>query len=170
MLAEPTVIINKGVLNSYLHNRESASIFGTTSQGNARAFTYRDEPIIRMTNTFIMPGEDRLDEMIAGIDEGFLFIDLAHGGQADSSAEFMFGFSEAYKIEHGSLKGLVKGVTISGQAFDVLKSVDAISSDFQLDTGAGHCGKWQLAKVDGGGPYLRCKVTVGGRHEEQGRD
>ncbi len=121
-----------------------------------------------MTNTFIMPGESDLEEMIAGINKGFLLIDMAHGGQADSSAEFMFGgVSEAYKIENGKLKGgLVKGVTISGQAFDVLMSVDAVSSDFEMDTGAGHCGKWQLAKVDGGGPYLRCQVTVGGRHEE----
>jgi TldD protein len=166
VLGERTVIIDKGVLKSYLHNRESASIFGAAPHGNARAFTYRDEPIIRMTNTFIMPGESDLKEMISGIDNGFLLIDLAHGGQADSSAEFMFGVSEAYKIENGNLKGLVKGVTISGQAFDVLMSVDAVSSDFQIDTGAGHCGKWQPAKVDGGGPYLRCQVTVGGRHEE----
>ncbi len=166
VLSEPTVIIDKGVLESYLHNRESAAIFGTTPHGNARAFTYRDEPIIRMTNTFIMPGESDLEEMISGIDEGFLLIDLAHGGQADSSAEFMFGVSEAYRIENGNLEGLVKGVTISGQAFDVLMSVDAVSSDFQIDTGAGHCGKWQPAKVDGGGPYLRCQVTVGGWHDE----
>lgn len=164
--AEPTVVIDRGVLTNYLHNRESASIFGTVPHGNARAFTYRDEPIIRMTNTFIMPGESNLEQMIAGIDNGFLLVDMAHGGQADSSAEFMFGVSEAYRIEKGNIKGFVKGVTISGQAFDVLKSVDAVSSDFQLDTGAGHCGKWQLAKVDGGGPYLRCQVTVGGRHDE----
>jgi TldD protein len=166
VLSEPTVVIDKGVLRGYLHNRESAAIFATIPHGNARAFTYRDEPIIRMTNTFIMPGESDLKEMISGIDEGFLLIDLAHGGQADSSAEFMFGVSEAYRIEKGNLKGLVKGVTISGQAFDVLMSVDAVSSDFQIDTGAGHCGKWQPAKVDGGGPYLRCQVTVGGRHDE----
>ncbi|MEW5866088.1 MAG: TldD/PmbA family protein [Bacillota bacterium] len=162
---ERTVIIDKGILRNYLHSRESAAAFGTEPRGNARAFTYRDEPIIRMTNTFILPGEADLDDMIAGVEEGFFLKGMGQGGQADATAEFMFGVAEAYKIERGKVGELVKGMTISGQAFEVLKSVDAISKDFELDLGASHCGKWQPAKVDAGGPYLRCRVTIGGRQE-----
>ncbi|MCR4403537.1 MAG: TldD/PmbA family protein [Firmicutes bacterium] len=165
VLGERTVIIDKGVLRNYLHSRESAAAFGAAPHGNARAFTYRDEPIIRMTNTFILPGTASLEDMIAGIDDGFFLKEMGQGGQADSTAEFMFGVSEAYRIKHGKIAELVKGVTISGQAFDVLKSVDAVSGDFELALGSGHCGKWQLAKVDAGGPYLRCRVTIGGRHD-----
>ncbi|MFY9135684.1 MAG: TldD/PmbA family protein [Bacillota bacterium] len=160
-----TVIIDHGILRDYLHSRESAAAFGMEPKGNARAFTYRDEPIIRMTNTFILPGEDNLDEMIAGIDDGFFLKELGQGGQADATAEFMFGVAEAYRIVDGKVGEMVKGITISGQAFDVLESVDAVSSDFEMAMGAGHCGKFQAAKVDAGGPYLRCRVTVGGRHE-----
>lgn len=160
-----TVIIDRGILRNYLHSRESAAAFGVEPHGNARAFTYRDEPIIRMTNTFILPGEDSLDKMIAGIDDGFLLKELGQGGQADATAEFMFGVAEAYRITGGKVGEMVKGVTISGQAFEVLKSVDAVSSDFDMPVGAGHCGKFQPAKTDAGGPYLRCRVTVGGSHE-----
>ena len=161
-----TVIIENGVLRNYLHNRESAAVLRGVPQGNARAFTYRDEPLIRMTNTFIVAGKNDLKTMISEVEDGLFLSGLGHGGgQADATAEFMFSVAEARRIRNGCLGELVKGVTISGQAFDVLKSVDAVSGDFSFDMGAGHCGKWQPAKVDAGGPYVRCRVTVGGRHE-----
>ena len=86
----------------------------------------------------------------------------ARGGQADANAEFMFGAQEAYVIENGELGPMLRGATISGQAFETLKSVDAVGKDFQFDIGAGYCGKWQMAKVDGGGPHILCKAIVGG--------
>ena len=160
--AQKVVIIDKGILKSYLHNRETAEIFGVEPTGNARAFEYSDMPIIRMRNTYIEPGDADLEEMIEEVKEGY-FLKGALGGQADMNAEFMFGVQEAYKIENGKLKKLLKGVTISGQAFEVLKSVDKVSRDFKFDLGSGHCGKMQLAKVDAGGPYLRCRAIIGGK-------
>ncbi len=159
---QKTVVIKDGVLNSYLHSRRTATIFGVTPTGNARAYEFDNEPIIRMRNTYIAPGKSSLDEMIAGVDDGYL-LKGAGGGQADANAEFMFGVREAYKIRDGKVGELYRGVTISGQAFDVLKSVDAVSKDFKWDMGAGYCGKGQPARVDGGGPYLRCKITIGGQ-------
>jgi len=131
--------------------------------GNARAFEYSDEPIIRMRNTYIKPGESSLEEMIAGIESGYLLQGLGFGGQADSNAEFMFGVREAHRITQGEIAELVRGVTISGNAFVVLTSVDTIGKHFQWGLGAGYCGKGQPAKVDAGGPHIRCVVTIGGR-------
>lgn len=162
VITQKTIIIENGVLKSYLHNRESASEYGVEPTGNARAYEYSDEPIIRMRNTAIMPGQSTLEEMIAGVKNGYL-LRGARGGQADANAEFMFGVQEAYKITDGKIGELLRGVTISGQAFDVLQSVDAVSKDFKWDMGAGFCGKWQYAKVDGGGPYIRCQAIIGGR-------
>lgn len=162
--AQRTKVIEKGVLKSYLHDRESALLFDAKPTGNARAFEYTDEPIIRMTNTYILPGEFSIEEMIEDMKEGYL-MKGAGNGQADSNAEFMFEVDEAYRIENGEIKELLRGVTISGQAFDVLKSVDAIGKDFMLDMGVGYCGKYQRAKVDGGGGAIRCKAIVGGRQE-----
>ena len=160
-----TVIIDHGVLRSYLHSRESAAHFGVEPTGNARAFEYSDEPIIRMRNTYIKPGTASKDEIIAGVKRGYYLQGLGGGGQADSNAEFMFGVREAHEIVDGKVGRLVRGVTISGNAFEVLKSVDAVADDFTWGLGAGHCGKGQLAKVDAGGPHLRCSVTIGGRQQ-----
>ena len=151
---ENTVIIREGKLASYLHNRESAAEFGVAPTGNARAWLFSDEPLIRMRNTYIVPGQSKLADMIAGIDDGYL-IEGAGSGQADSNGEFMFGCSHVYEIKNGKKTNLLREATLSGIAFDVLKTVDAVSSEFQWDLGTGHCGKGQPAKVDAGGPYIR---------------
>ncbi|MCE9600149.1 MAG: TldD/PmbA family protein [Spirochaetia bacterium] len=161
VFAGKTTIIDRGKLVSYLHNRESAAEFGVTPTGNARAWEFSDEPLIRMRNTYVAPGEDRLEDMISGIDSGY-YIEGPEGGQADATGEFMFGASRVRAIRGGNLAESVQKVTVSGNAFDVLRSVDAVSSDFRWDLGSGHCGKGQPAKVDAGGPYIRCKILIGG--------
>ncbi len=160
-----TVIIDHGILRSYLHSRESAAYYGVEPTGNARAFEYSDEPIIRMRNTYIEPGTSSKEDLFANVKHGYYLQGLGGGGQADSNAEFMFGVREAHEIVNGKIGKLVRGVTISGNAFEVLQSVDAVADDFTWGLGAGHCGKGQLAKVDAGGPHLRCSVTIGGRQQ-----
>jgi len=161
ILTERTVIIENGKLVSYLHNRESAAQYNVAPTGNARAWEFSDEPLIRMRNTYIEPQSDDLDEMVRGIEDGY-FIDGPEGGQADATGEFMFGANRVRKINKGKLGDFVQNLTVSGNAFEVLKSVDAVSKDFKWDLGSGHCGKGQPAKVDAGGPYLRCELLVGG--------
>jgi TldD protein len=161
VLTKRVDIIKDGKLVSYLHNRESATHFGVEPTGNARAWEFSDEPLIRMRNTFIQPGTSELDEMISGIQDGY-FVDGPEGGQADATGEFMFGASKVRRIKDGKLAEAVQKITVSGQAFDVLQSVDAVSKDFRWDLGAGHCGKGQPAKVDAGGPYIRCEILLGG--------
>ncbi|HEY4674041.1 MAG TPA: TldD/PmbA family protein [Nitrososphaerales archaeon] len=161
VLGQKTILIENGVLRSYLHNRETAAIYSVESTGSARAFEYTDEPIIRMRNTYIEAGNYDDDEIIREVKHGYL-LKGARNGQADANGEFMFGTQEAYRIEKGEVKDILRGVTISGNAFDVLKSVDAIGKRFKFDIGSGYCGKWQLAKVDGGGAHLRCTAIVGG--------
>jgi TldD protein len=159
---ENTIIIKDGILNSYLHNRESAAEFGVNPTGNARAWLFNDEPLIRMRNTYLMPGKQKLADMISGIDDGYL-IEGAGSGQADSNGEFMFGSSHVWRIKSGKKTELLREATLSGIAFDVLGTVDAVSEEFLWDLGTGHCGKGQPAKVDAGGPYIRCQINVGGR-------
>ena len=159
---ENTIIIKDGILNSYLHNRESAAEFGVAPTGNARAWLFSDEPLIRMRNTYLMPGKQKLATMISEIDDGYL-IEGAGSGQADSNGEFMFGSSHVWRIKGGQKTELLKEATLSGIAFDVLKTVDAVSEEFQWDLGTGHCGKGQPAKVDAGGPFIRCEINIGGR-------
>lgn len=161
ILSEKTYIIKNGKLNSYLHNRETAAEYGVAPTGNARAWEFSDEPLIRMRNTYVEPGKDKLTDMISGIEDGY-YVDGPEGGQADATGEFMFGANKVREIKNGKIGDFVRNVTVSGNAFDVLKSVDAVSEDFKWDLGSGHCGKGQPAKVDAGGPYLRCELLLGG--------
>lgn len=161
VLTGNTTIIRNGILESYLHNRESAAKFGVAPTGSARAWEYSDQPLIRMRNTYLAPGDSTLEEMIASTKDGYL-LDGPRNGQADATGEFMFGVQEARRIRDGKLCELVRGVTISGIAFDVMQTVDAISNEFKWDLGSGYCGKGQPAKVDAGGPYVRCQAVLGG--------
>lgn len=161
ILTEKTTIIQDGILKNYLHNRETANFFGVPPTGSARSWEYSDIPLIRMRNTFLMPGNSSLQEMIESTKNGY-FLDGAKNGQADATGEFMFAVQRAYRIENGKITKMLKGVSVSGLAFEVLGAVDMVSKEFKWDLGSGHCGKGQPAKVDAGGPYVRTKVLLGG--------
>jgi len=162
VLAGRADIIRDGKLVGYLHNRETAARFGVAPTGNARAFEYDNIPLIRMRNTFVEPGKTALDAMLADLEDGYLLMG-AKNGQADANAEFMFAVQEVYPVKRGKLGALLRGVTMTGNAFDVLRSVDAVGDQFAWRLGSGYCGKGQPAKVDAGGPHLRCEVLLGGR-------
>ena len=154
-------LIENGILTGYMNNRETAQHFGMQPQGNARAWSFSDEPLIRMRNTSIHPGSDKLEDMIASIDDGYYLIE-SNNGQADTTGEFMFGVTMGYEIKGGKLGKALLDTTISGVAFDMLKTVDMVS-DTVTWCSSGFCGKKQPMPVGMGGPALRCKVKIGGR-------
>ena len=139
----------------------SAKHFNMTPAGNARAFSYSDEPLIRMRNTCIHPGKDKLSDMIASVDNGY-YLTRTQNGQADTTGEFMFGITMGYEIKNGKLGRALRDTTISGVAFNMLKTVDMLSDTVMWDF-AGYCGKKQPMTVSMGGPAIRCKVNIGGR-------
>lgn len=159
--AEDVTLIRDGILTGYMNNRESAALYGQKPSGNARAWLFSDEPLIRMRNTAILPGKDKLEDIIASVDDGYYLIDTKNG-QADLTGEFMFGVCMGYEIHNGKLGRAILDTTISGVAFDMLKTVDRVS-DTMSWTCQGFCGKKQPMPVGIGGPALRCKVTIGGR-------
>ena len=159
--SKDTVLIERGVLKSFMHNKESASLFAVPPTGNARAYQFSDEPLIRMRNTAILPGKDKLADMIASIDDGY-YLMWPSNGQADSTSEFMFGVTLGYEIVGGKLGRAITDTTISGVAFDMLKSVTMISDEMSW-TCAGMCGKKQIIPVGMGGPSIKCRIHVGGQ-------
>ncbi|OPL18955.1 MAG: peptidase [Candidatus Aegiribacteria sp. MLS_C] len=160
-VAEDAVIIEEGVLRGFMHSRESAAFFGARPTGNARAYQFSDEPIIRMRNTAILPGSSRLEDMIASVDDGYYLMKPSNG-QADSTSEFMFGVVQGYEIKKGRLGRAIRDTTISGVAFDMLKTVTAVSDDMKWSCG-GMCGKKQEIPVGMGGPAVKCMMNIGGR-------
>lgn len=149
------------MLKSYMHNKQSARHFGVKPMGNARAYQYSDEPLIRMRNTAIIPGTSKLADMIASIEDGYYLI-RSSNGQADTTSEFMFGVPLGYEIKNGKLGRAIKDTTISGVAFDVLQNVTMVSDDMTWDC-SGMCGKKQMIPVGMGGPAIKTKVNIGGK-------
>ena len=159
--AEDVLLIENGILRNFMHNRETARHFGVKPQGNARAFDFSDEPLIRMRNTTILPGKDKLDDMIASVDDGYFLLKTGNG-QADTTGEFTFSIDVGYEIKNGKLGKAIRETSISGVAFEMLKTVDMISDDMSWEI-AGFCGKKQLMTCSMGGPAIRCDANLGGR-------
>ena len=159
--ASDAVLIKDGMLTGYMHSRQSAQHFKAEPLGNARAWLFSDEPLIRMRNTAVHPGKDKLSDMIAATEDGYWLISTGNG-QADTTGEFMFGVTMGYEIKKGKLGRAIRDTTISGVAFEMLKTVDMVSDQVGWSS-SGFCGKKQLMPVGVGGPELRCKVTIGGK-------
>ncbi len=159
--AEDAVIIKDGILKSFMHNKESAAHFKVKPTGNARAFNFSDEPLVRMRNTAILSGKSKLEDMIASVDDGYYLIKSSNG-QADATSEFMFGIVLGYEIKKGKLGRAIKDTTISGVAFDMLKTVSMVSNDMSWSC-AGMCGKKQSIPVGMGGPAIKCRINIGGK-------
>lgn len=158
--AEDVTIIDKGVLKGFMHNKETAMEAGVAPTGNARGFAYGDEPLIRMRNTAIVPGTSKLNDMIASIDNGYLFQNTGNG-QADTTGEFMFGVEMGYEIKNGKLGRAIQNTTVTGVAFDMLKTVSMVSTD-DVWVSSGFCGKKQMMSVGMGGPAIKCRINIGG--------
>ena len=161
VLAEDAELIRNGKLVGFMLNRELGRHYNMRPQGNARAFAFNDEPLIRMRNTAIHPGPNKLQDMIAGTEEGY-YLMYTNNGQADTTGEFMFGVTLGYEIKNGKLGQAIFDTTISGVAFDMLKTVDMVSDQVTWAS-SGFCGKKQPMPVGVGGPELRCQVMIGGR-------
>jgi TldD protein len=161
VIAEDVVLIENGILKSFMHSRETARHFDVAPQGNARGFLFSDEPLIRMRNTAILPGKSKLDDMISSIDDGYYLVKTGNG-QADTTGEFTFSVSLGYEIKNGKLGKAIRDTTISGVAFEMLKSVDMVSDDMNWEC-SGFCGKKQAMTVGAGGPAIRCDMNIGGR-------
>ena len=158
--ARDTWLIKNGVLQDFMHNKDSARHFEQRVTGNARAYQFFDEPLIRMRNTAILPGGDRLDAMIESVDDGY-YLMWPSNGQADSTSEFMFGVCLGYEIKNGRIARAIKDTTISGVAFDMLKTVSMVSNEMSWSC-AGMCGKKQIIPVGMGGPSIKCRMHIGG--------
>jgi TldD protein len=158
--AKDVTMIENGILKNFMSSRETAGRLGITPSGNARAYTFNDEPLVRMRNTAIMPGISKLEEMIADVEDGYYLMKTGNG-EADSTTEFMFGIDLAYEIKNGKLGNAITSTTVSGTAINMLKTVDAVSDDMHWEC-SGYCGKKQPMVVSMGGPALRAKIHMGG--------
>jgi TldD protein len=161
---QETVLIENGILKGYLSDKLSSRLMGTPNTGSGRRESYHHIPMPRMTNTYMLNGDDMPEDIIKSVKRGLYAVNFG-GGQVDiTNGKFVFSASEAYLIEDGKVTRPVKGATLIGNGPEALKYVSMVGNDLALDEGIGTCGKaGQSVPVGVGMPTVKLdRMTVGG--------
>jgi TldD protein len=161
---QETVLIENGVLRGYLTDKLSARLTGAANTGSGRRESYQCIPMPRMTNTYMLAGEDSPEDILRSVKKGLYAVNFG-GGQVDiTNGKFVFSASEAYLIEDGKITAPVKDATLIGNGPEALKYVSMVGNDLRLDEGIGTCGKdGQSVPVGVGMPTIKLdRMTVGG--------
>jgi TldD protein len=161
---QETVLIESGVLRGYLSDKLSARLMNMPNTGSGRRESYQAIPMPRMTNTYMLAGDDAPEDILRSVKRGLYAVNFG-GGQVDiTNGKFVFSASEAYLIEDGKVTAPVRDATLIGNGPEALKYVSMVGNDLKLDEGIGTCGKdGQSVPVGVGMPTIKLdKMTVGG--------
>lgn len=159
-----TVLIEDGVLTSYMQDRQNARLMGVEPTGNGRRESFAHLPMPRMTNTFMLAGEASPDEVVGELRDGIHAVGFG-GGQVDiTNGKFVFSCTEAYRVKNGVRGEPIRGATLIGDGATALRQIRAIGNDMALDPGMGSCGKQgQWVPVGVGQPSMLIGgLTIGG--------
>ncbi|MBU7047172.1 MAG: TldD/PmbA family protein [Theionarchaea archaeon] len=157
-----TVIIENGIVSNFLHNRETAHEYGSEPTGNARAWLYSREPLIRMTNTFLEPRDATLEELVEDVKEG-VYIQGSEGGNVNPDGSFMIIATLAQKVEKGELQNqFYMGPVIVGDALKILGNIGSVGDKNTFVMVPSICGKGGSAFVGQGGPAITTELVLGG--------
>jgi TldD protein len=161
---QETVLIENGVLKGYMSDKLSSRLMNIPETGNCRRESYQAVPMPRMTNTYMLAGEDAPEDILRSVKRGLYAVNFG-GGQVDiTNGKFVFSASEAYLIEDGKITAPVKDATLIGNGPEALKYVSMVGHDLRLDEGIGTCGKeGQSVPVGVGMPTVKLdRMVVGG--------
>jgi len=162
--AEEKILIKNGVLTNHMHSRETAAIFGVKPNAGMRASSYRFMPLIRMSNTFIKPGDWTFEEMLEDVDRGVYVVGNKIPSIDMKRYNWQISAQWAFLVEKGELTKLLRDVTVAGVAPEFFISIDAVGKDFQIRP-VPSCGKgdpMQGLHVGNGGPHIRGIATIQG--------
>lgn len=160
---QKTVLIDKGKCINFLYDRLNAKLMKANLTGNGRRASYQHYPIPRMTNTYLMSGEDDPEEIVKSVKKGIYVARIGGGTVTEVTGRFVFGVPEGYLIEDGKITKPLKGIALMGSGPEVLKNIVMIGPDLEIWQGGG-CGKGGQGKPVGfGNPTLKVsKITIGG--------
>jgi TldD protein len=161
--SQRNVLIENGVLKSYMIDKFNGRRMGMASTGSSRRQSYDFAPTSRMTNTFIAPGDDKNEDIIGSIEYGLFAASMGGGSVNPVTGEFNFAVNEGYIIRNGEICEPVRGATLVGKGSEVIQNIDMVGSD--LDMAQGMCGASSgSVPTNVGQPMIRVSsITVGGR-------
>ena len=157
------VLIENGILTDYMWDYLRARNEGRPQSGNGRRQSYKDLPMVRMTNTYVLNGEEDPADIIKDTPNGVYVAHLGGGSVNTATGDFVFGMTEAYLIENGEITEPLREGNLIGNGPQVLRDIDRLGNDFAMGN-PGTCGKdGQGVPVGDGQPTLRVKaMTIGG--------
>ena len=161
---QETVLIENGILKGYLSDKLSSRLTGAANTGSGRRESYQCIPMPRMTNTYMLAGDDSPEDIVRSVKHGLYAVNFGGGSVDITTGKFVFSASEAYLIEDGKVTAPVRGATLIGNGPEALKYVSMVGNDLKLDEGIGTCGKeGQSVPVGVGMPTVKLdRMTVGG--------
>jgi TldD protein len=161
--AQKNVLIENGILKSYLIDRFNSRRMGMASTGSARRQSYAYTPTSRMTNTYIANGTDKNEDILSSIEYGLYAKHMGGGSVNPTTGEFNFAVTEGYMVRKGQICEPVRGASLVGKGSEVLMNIDMVGTD--LDHGQGMCGSSSGSiPTNVGQPLIRVSsITVGGR-------
>jgi TldD protein len=157
-----TKVIERGIYRGFLHSLETSGTLGASPTGNGRAQDFGRRVWVRMTNTYFAAGKDRTEELIEETKSGVLTKSWISGMEDPVGGSFQAVTQSGFVIRKGEVGERVRGMTLTGDALSILKSVDMVSRDLKLDGGSCGKGEEDYVPVAAGGPHIRCKIVVGG--------
>ena len=162
--SQRTVLVQDGVLRTFMHDRISARHFGVEPTGNGRRQSFRHMPLPRMRSTYMLPGPHTKEEIIASVDRGIYAVTFTNGQVQIGAGDFTFYIKTGYLIEDGKLTSPIKDVNIIGNGPQALENVTMVADDLEVDRGGWTCGKdGQGVPVSIGLPTIKVSaITVGG--------
>ncbi|QIE02097.1 metalloprotease TldD [Buchnera aphidicola] len=158
------ILIENGILKKYMQDKLNARLMGMDTTGNGRRESYSCLPMPRMTNTFMLSGKSKIDDIINSVDYGIYAVNFS-GGQVDiTSGNFVFSTSEAYLIKKGKIITPIKNTTLIGSGLEAMQQISMVGDDLKMDSGMGICGKdGQNIPVGIGQPSIKLdSLTIGG--------
>jgi TldD protein len=160
---QKTVLIDKGKCVNFIYDRLNAKLMKARLTGNGRRESYQHYPLPRMTNTFLMAGEDDPEDIVKSVQKGIYIARIGGGNVTWVTGRFVFSVPEGYLIEDGQITKPLKGIQLMGSGPEVLKNIVMVGPDMEI-SGGGTCGKSGQAKpVSDGNPTLKVsKITIGG--------
>ena len=161
--AQKNVLIENGVLKSYMIDKFNGRRMGMASTGNSRRESYAYTPTSRMTNTYIAPGSDKNEDIIASIEYGLYAKEMGGGSVNPVTGEFNFAVNEGYIVRNGKICEPVRGASLVGKGSEIIQNIDMVGTD--LEMGQGMCGSSSgSVPTNVGQPLIRVSsITVGGR-------
>ena len=161
--SQRTVLIDRGRFVEVLHDRESAAALGRQPTGNSRRADFLSRPFVRMTNTYVEPGDRTLDDLVRDAKEGVLLQNFTSGIEDPLGGNMQLKVKKGRRIEHGELTEILPSMALSGKVLEFLREIRGVSQRSDFAISAGFCGKGHtdLLNTGAGGPYVLSRAVVG---------